>query len=283
MQMKRGKLEMPRVFISYSWEDAIHKAWVRDLAITLRKDGVEVILDQWDLILGDSLTQFMETAICESDFVLIICTPVYKSKADKRMGGVGYEESIISGQFMHGQKRGKFIPVLRKGNWRESAPTWLMDKMYEDLSGNPYTEENYIHLLATLHNIPIEKPPVGNIPIEKIHGVSNKPVNITLSTIFTDILYQFKKRKHVEKEVKLSVVDEIMQTLKKAETIGECKVLDYKLSEVTDTERVRYYLFNGNQRQRNYAALYFKRKGDVSLLEKAYKEGKIDKIQAFSK
>ena len=164
---------MPRVFISYSWEDNEHKSWVRDLAISLRKDGVDIILDQWNLSLGDSLTEFMESSISKSDYVLIICTPNYKMKADKRIGGVGYEESIITAQAMYGCDKTKFIPILRRGNWRESAPIWLMDRMYEDLSGKPYAEENYIHLLATIHNIEIVLPPVGQMPIEKINRTFN--------------------------------------------------------------------------------------------------------------
>lgn len=39
----------------------------------------------------------MERAVEDSDFVLIICTPTtYKKKADQRLGGVGYEEFIIT-------------------------------------------------------------------------------------------------------------------------------------------------------------------------------------------
>jgi hypothetical protein len=37
---------MPRVFISYSWDDEDHKRWVRDLAARLRTHGIETLLDQ---------------------------------------------------------------------------------------------------------------------------------------------------------------------------------------------------------------------------------------------
>jgi hypothetical protein len=36
----------PKAFISYSWSDEPHKAWVKALAIQLRRDGVDVTLDQ---------------------------------------------------------------------------------------------------------------------------------------------------------------------------------------------------------------------------------------------
>src|SRR4051812_17731845 len=53
----------PTVFISYSWESPAHKEWVRDFASQLRADGVEVTLDQWKLVPGDQLAQFMEREI----------------------------------------------------------------------------------------------------------------------------------------------------------------------------------------------------------------------------
>jgi len=276
---------VPKVFISYSWEDTEHKSWVRELAISLRKDGVEIILDQWDLILGDSLTEFMEASISKSDFVLIICTPNYKIKADRRIGGVGYEESIITAQAMYGCKKTKFIPILRRGNWKESAPIWLLDKMYEDLSGEPYAEENYVHLLATIHNIEILPPPVGQVPIEKIKTTFNNGVFHSREEDFLNSNVQ--KRRDIKEGIvnrkKLNSVDDIMLALKEAKTSGECKVLDYELSLSSDEKRIEYYLFYGDQRQRNYAALYFKRRGNYSLVERAYHEKKIDKVQAFSK
>src|SRR5258707_9625619 len=99
----------PKVFISYAWENDV-KIWVLDLATRLRQDGVEAILDQWALVPGDQLTQFMERAIRESDFVVFICTPTYKRKSDRRKGGVGYEGGIITGEVFAKNNHRKFIP-----------------------------------------------------------------------------------------------------------------------------------------------------------------------------
>ena len=51
--------ENPKVFISYSHDSPEHKRWVLELSKKLRNNGVDVILDQWDLSPGDNLTQFM--------------------------------------------------------------------------------------------------------------------------------------------------------------------------------------------------------------------------------
>ncbi len=141
---------VPRVFISYAWEDDDHKDWVRKLAMRLRHDGVESILDQWETVPGDQLPRFMETAVRTCDFVLIVCTPQYKDRSDKRRGGVGYEGDIMTGEVFAGMSRRKFIPVLRKGPWGEAAPSWLLGTYYVDLTADPLSEAHYSELVDTL-------------------------------------------------------------------------------------------------------------------------------------
>lgn len=86
----------PSVFISYSHDSDDHRDWVESFASELRKHGVKTVLDQWDLELGDNIPFFIETAIRENDFTLVICTPRYKEKSESREGGVGYETYIIT-------------------------------------------------------------------------------------------------------------------------------------------------------------------------------------------
>jgi len=54
------------VFISYSHDSEEHKAWVKHLATVLIKNGVEVILDHWDLRAGKEIPQFVEESILKS-------------------------------------------------------------------------------------------------------------------------------------------------------------------------------------------------------------------------
>jgi hypothetical protein len=105
----------PSVFISYSWDSAAHKKWVRVLAERLIRNGVRVWLDQLNLRPGESLTRFMESKIKSSGHVLVICTPSYAKRSNKRVGGVGYEQQIISGRIAAGISRRKFIPIIRYG------------------------------------------------------------------------------------------------------------------------------------------------------------------------
>jgi HEAT repeat protein len=155
------------VFISYSWDDAAHKDWVREFAARLTRDGVKVTLDQWHAVPGDQLPKFMEGVIRRSKFVLIICTPRYKKRADKRVGGVGYEGDIMTAEVFSKKsfrRQRKFIPILRAGTWEQAAPTWLTGKYRIHLDGEPYSEENYQDLLSTLHDARPTPPPLGPRP-----------------------------------------------------------------------------------------------------------------------
>ena len=79
-------------------------------------------------------------------------------------------------------------------------------------------------------------------------------------------------------------MDMIFNELNKDSTIEETRYVDFALSLVENEEgiqRIEYYLFNGSQMQRNYASLFFNRRGDYDLIEKANKEGLIDDLQAF--
>jgi hypothetical protein len=151
---------MTSAFISYSWESDSHKAWVKSLAARLRGDGIDVTLDQWHIVPGDQLPEFMERSVRESDYVLIVCTPHYKNRSDRRIGGVGYEGDIITGSVLTERNHRKFIPLLRAGTWEAAAPTWLAGKYYLDVRGDPLSEASYEDLISTLLGTRPQAPPV---------------------------------------------------------------------------------------------------------------------------
>ena len=175
--------ESPKAFVSYSWDDDGHKKWVADLAATLRGDGVDVTLDQWNIVLGDQLTSFMEKEIRDNDYVLIICTPSYRMKSDQRKGGVGYEGDIMTAEVLTKGNHRKFIPILARGSWQYSAPSWLKGKVYVDLSTEKNFDVNYSDLTATLHGTRQAAPPLRvrtrKSQRNKVsHPESNEPIRI---------------------------------------------------------------------------------------------------------
>jgi len=164
-----GKMKVPKVFLSYSHEEPEHDSWVLELSASLRKNGVDAALDQWDLRPGQDTTLFMESQIRDSDFVVLVCTPMYAQKSNIPRGGVGYEKNIISAEMLQSQDlRPKFIPVLRKGDFQTALPTYLGSKYGIDFRTSRDQPEALDELLRAIHEVPpSSKPPIGPNPFPK--------------------------------------------------------------------------------------------------------------------
>lgn len=156
--------QRPKAFISYSWDSDEHCKWVKDLAARLRRDGVDVTLDQWETAPGDQLPEFMERAVRKNDYILIVCTPRYKERSDNRRGGVGYEGDIMTGSALSDRNAKQFIPLLREGNKDDAIPTWLQGRFYLDFRMSDNDGEHYHDLLTTLHDAREKAPPIGRKP-----------------------------------------------------------------------------------------------------------------------
>lgn len=162
------KEEIPNVFISYSWDSQEHEEWIINLATKLCDNGVNAILDKWDLgSLGKPLPHFMENAITKSQRVICVLTPNYKKKTENLAGGVGYEYSIISAEiFTDGVNTSKFIPLFRNGTVADAIPTVLRGRKYVDMRDDSQFEEKFVHeLLRDIHEEPkFKKPVIGKKP-----------------------------------------------------------------------------------------------------------------------
>lgn len=158
--------ETPIVFVSYSWDSQEHETWILELATKLRENGVNAILDKWDLgSLGKPLPNFMENAIANSQRVICVMTPNYKKKTDNLSGGVGYEYSIMSAEiFTDNINTTKFIPLFRSGTDANAIPTILKGRKYVDMRDDNSFDDKFLNeLLRDIHNEPkFIKPGMGN-------------------------------------------------------------------------------------------------------------------------
>jgi hypothetical protein len=154
----------PRVFISYSWDSPEHRVWVAQLGGYLRQNGIDVLLDQWNVGYGEDLAIFMERAVRDADRVLVICTENYVEKAAGRTGGVGYELTIVTGELLKNSNTAKFIPVVRQLNCPTKLPPGLSTRRFFDLSNGPHYNEQMRALVMELHNIKVPIPPLGKNP-----------------------------------------------------------------------------------------------------------------------
>ena len=120
-----------KAFISYKWEDEAHNHWVEKFATDLRREGIETILDKWEVRLGDSFTDYMTSKIEEAHVVLFIMTTesVSAAEASKGEGGaVKFEMQMATARRTAGEKI-RLIGVYREGN---NTPAHLRDHRYID-------------------------------------------------------------------------------------------------------------------------------------------------------
>jgi hypothetical protein len=128
-----------RVFISYAWEDDDYRQWVARLATQLREDGVDARLDRWHLQVGQTIPGFMNSEVRSANKVLVLCSPKYRQKVHAMEDGgpstgVGWESMLLSSAMFTQDARGKAIVALARGEWKESAPDYLQDLPYDDLT-----------------------------------------------------------------------------------------------------------------------------------------------------
>ncbi|WP_070119694.1 toll/interleukin-1 receptor domain-containing protein [Bacillus marinisedimentorum] len=107
--------EIPRpfkTFIPYSWIKAEHEDWVYELASRLREDGVDVVLDKWDLKDEMDLYEFIVKTVKDPEVerVLIICDEGYYTKVQKSSGGVELKLRLFRPKYL--------MMVYRKNSFR---------------------------------------------------------------------------------------------------------------------------------------------------------------------
>lgn len=159
----------PKLFISYSWTNPDHEAWVLRLAVDLRESGVDVILDKWDLKEGHDAHAFMEKMVTDPEIkkVILVCDKAYVDKTDGRSGGVGAEAQIISGEIYNKQAQDKFVAIVKErgDDGRAYVPVYYRSRIYIDLSDPGTFSENFERLLRWAYDQPLyKKPEIGAKP-----------------------------------------------------------------------------------------------------------------------
>ncbi len=168
---KRAKHpKSPRVFISYSHTPEEQRKAVRELALQLRSDGIDCMLDQFFLSPVDGWSSWAEQQINEAEHVLVVCTGAYRSHYDSRVDrapglGVGWEARLIRRMvYERGNANGRFIPVTLAGSTSDDIPLSLRDFTTYHLP------EKYEQLFAYLCGHLDPKPELGPLrPIQVLY------------------------------------------------------------------------------------------------------------------
>ena len=208
----KAKIENPKIFISYAWGDKENQNRVLSFASSLMSDGIDVIIDKWNLREGNDKYAFMEKSVTDSSVtnVLILLDPLYASKADTKEGGVGTETQIISPEIYEKTAQTKFLPVVfsRNEDGAIPKPIFLRGTVHFDLSQDDSYDEEYQRLVKTLYGVEIyKKPELGKKPewVEKeteISAAKRITKNLEIKKILAenDRLIVFKEKLCVLKQ-----------------------------------------------------------------------------------
>lgn len=162
-------IEHPKVFISYAWGTQEYQNRVLSLARDLQTDGIEVLLDKWNLKEGHDTYAYMEQSVNDPNVtnVLLLLDPVYAKKADDRSGGVGTETQIISPEIYNKVTQEKFLPVVmeRSAEGNVPKPHYLKGILHFDLSIAEKYDDEYQRLVKRLYGVEIyARPELGTVP-----------------------------------------------------------------------------------------------------------------------
>lgn len=149
----------PEVFLSYRHESDEHRQWVKNLAQDLRHNGVNALLDEWEINLGDSIADFAASAIfrVQAMLFLITETSVAAVESDEASRSVVKFEFQIANARRYKDGNFRIIGILRSG---ERPPNHLADSLYLDFRH----DQDYDRQLNRLVNNLVgksERPGIG--------------------------------------------------------------------------------------------------------------------------
>ncbi len=163
------KIEKPKVFVSYAWGSEDYQEKVLYFCSQLRRDGIDVILDKWNMREGNDTYAFMEQCVKDESItnVLMLLDPIYAKKSNEYKGGVGVETQIISPEVYQEVNQHKFLPVVFKRTEMGEVckPVYLKTRLHFDLSLPEKYDYEYKRLVRTLYGeLTYPKPELGERP-----------------------------------------------------------------------------------------------------------------------
>lgn len=133
------------------------------------KDGIDVVLDLWELKEGDDKFAFMEKMVTDESVthVLVFSDLEYSKKADARKSGVGTESQIISNEIYSKVQQSKFIPIVCEcdDSGEPFLPVFFKSRIWIDFSSPEAANDNWERLIRVVYGKPAhEKPALGRPP-----------------------------------------------------------------------------------------------------------------------
>ena len=153
--------ENPKVFISYSHQDAIYENKVLEFSNKLRSEGIDASIDLYEEAPSEGWPRWMENQIRKSDYVLVLCSKSYYEKfySDEKGKGVTWEVSIIY-QYLYDSnvETKKFIPIFFEKGEEEFIPTPIKSFTYYNIGADEGYNNLYWRLRGAQKTV---KPPLA--------------------------------------------------------------------------------------------------------------------------
>jgi len=156
-------MEHPKVFLSHASEDKVH--FVDEFALKLTEEGIDVWLDKWEMLPGDSLVdKIFEEGLKNAQAVIIVLSENSVSKPWVR-------EELNTSIVNKLQKGTRIIPVVID---KCEVPQSLKSTLWEQISDTNDYKESLDRILASIYG-KILKPKIGAIPAytsSRIHEIA---------------------------------------------------------------------------------------------------------------
>src|SRR5512141_330372 len=130
----------PDLFLSHSSKDRVAAA---RLAKDLTYCGVDAWLDEWEVQIGQSLTDVLASAMSKARFIAILMTENYNTSV--------WTKTEFKKALAREQTEGRIVmlPLLLSGT---SIPDFIEDKVYLDFRTEYYSA--IMRLAALIHDVP---------------------------------------------------------------------------------------------------------------------------------
>jgi hypothetical protein len=171
----------PKAFISYSWTSERHQQFVKELAERLIGDGVDVVMDLFDLREGHDKYVFMERMVTDPKIthVLALCDKAYAQKADARKAGVGTESQILSKEIYDQVVQTKIVPIVCEfaDDGSPTLPIFFQSRIYVDFSSAEAVNRNWEQLIRLLYGKPLHQKPTPGKPPAYLASDASAPAD----------------------------------------------------------------------------------------------------------
>lgn len=148
---ERRKVLLPKVFLSFGWED---KELAEVIAKELMRNGIDVWWAKWEISAGDSLRQKIDEGLDDCTHFIVLLSPATLEKT-------WVKQEMDAGLVRMLREKCKFIP-LRFNLSHDQLPPLLSGQFSPEIDD----EHNISQLVNDIHGIS-SKPKLGEAPIDE--------------------------------------------------------------------------------------------------------------------